>query len=135
MCCGTSVWCFVSRLIFQPHPAEQRWKGHELAVSSADKGTVTLSRPLQPWAPLVAPFNPGHGVWWPCPGPLCTAGRAAGGDAPGSVLGQWVLEGVGMLVLLPFGCLPRPTPIPLPQLSTIFLLHAPSSVTWNSSGW
>lgn len=58
-----SVWCFVSSLIFQPRPAEQRWKGHELAVSSADKGTVTLSQPLQPWAPLVAPFNPGHGVW------------------------------------------------------------------------
>lgn len=123
---------------FQPHfpasPRRAELKGHEPAAFSADKGTVTLSRPLQPWGPLVAPFNPGHGVWWPCPGSCCMAGRAAGGDAPGSVPGRWVLEGVGMLVL-PFGCLPRPTPIPLPRLSTIFLLHAPSSDTWNSSGW
>lgn len=62
-----SVFCF------QPHfPASPRraaLEGHELAVSSTDKGIVTLSRPVQPWGPLVASFNPGHGVWWPCPGP------------------------------------------------------------------
>lgn len=87
---------FVSSLLFQSRPAAgQRQpqrdaeiaasqRDAEIAASSAEKGMASQPRPRQPQGPLRASLTPGHGARWLHPGPRCAAGRAAGGDAPGS---------------------------------------------------